>query len=74
MDHRIRNYIIKYICFIVTLIIDYCVLSCIAVKCKQWQLGDIYIHFRHFKVGSIDDIIFLSNYTLVSFCSIIRKQ
>ena len=28
------------------------------VKCKQWQLGDIYIHFRHFKVGRIDDIYF----------------
>ena len=34
----------------------------------------IYKHFRHFKVGRIDDIIFLSNYTLVSFCSMIRKQ
>ena len=32
--------------------------SCIAVKCKQWQLGDIYIHFKHFKVGRIDDIFY----------------
>ena len=33
--------------------------SCIAVKYIQWKLGDIYIHFRRFKVGRIDDIIFL---------------
>ena len=29
------------------------------------------MHCGHFKVGRIDDIIFLSNYTLVSFYSII---
>ena len=82
MEHRIRNYIIKYICFIVTKIrklinkqfIDQNKSSCIAVICKQWQLGDIYMHCGHFKVGRINDITFLSNYTVISFYSNIRKQ